>query len=274
MKTSHRYLWIILTFSVIMFIVLIIYNQQINLDDPTKEDPIQIGIKISNSNSIRKEPNIKMSTTKTTNNINNTLINIKITNTVINHTKIINFIPKINKPLSQPSLVIVASINAGTSTINRILMYNFKHYFHKFRDLEDMYYFIGCTPMKYVKYIENTHNRNINTSFKWIYNNIKNESNNIGFYSWNASFSNLKSRGCRDKYNNNSYHCNIKCTHNNYMEHIGYNRQLNTIKFSDHFFDNLEDINNTNQYKYYPNERMDEIYFYWDRTSGYNSLPY
>ena len=160
----------------------------------------------------------------------------------------------------QPSIIIIASINAGTSTLNRILWKDYKHFFHGFRDLQDMYYWIACTPNDYLKFIENKDNKN--KIFLEIFNDIK-YNKYKQFYSWNVSFSNLKYRGCNDLENiNTKYHCNIKCTHNDYMQHIGFMRDK--YRFNNIF---VSDSDSTKS-------EEEEIYYFWDRTSGYNSLPY
>eukprot|EP01084_Bolivina_argentea_P056202 102899_1 len=76
-------------------------------------------------------------------------------NTIFNESKPINtpnqsVSIRVPIPKQHPSLIIVASVNGGTSTFNQILMHQFKHFFHGFRTTQDMYYWLACIPKDFL----------------------------------------------------------------------------------------------------------------------------
>eukprot|EP01084_Bolivina_argentea_P300457 518088_1 len=178
----------------------------------------------------------------------------------------------------QPKLIVVASINSGTSTLTQIFMYHLKGFFHSFKESQDSKYWNQCLPKQYIKaikFIQNIiENKPNNISFSLIFNSHIKHNKNMYINNWDSSFNHLIN-------NNDRIHRNDqKCTHKDYMKIIGYNLSKHQYeKERKHiFFRNLSEMIDHRNYHRWPNEsnynKLSEIHFYWDRASCYNGYPY
>eukprot|EP01084_Bolivina_argentea_P257024 432931_1 len=140
-----------------------------------------------------------------------------------------------------PSIIVVASINGGTSTLNQIFMYYFKHFFHGFRETHDLYYWVSCIPSNWIHnvgkpfYKLGIHLKDKNTAIRFTNRYQELQSNPSSNYkSLDAKFNNLIFKGCSDTKNANNFHCDLSCSHSDYMDHIGYtiNNKYKNIYFT------------------------------------------
>ena len=167
-------------------------------------------------------------------------------------------------PQRQPTIIVVASINGGTSTLNSIFLFHYKHFFHGFKHLFDLHYWIACIPKQYYQSIGIHPSKHNHTSFYDLYHKLR---SNVNYKSWNISFDHLDTFSYSTA--PDTYHKNIKCTHKDYMEHIG---NTKSRKYKKYFYKEymLETKDNTR----FPKESDAEMYYFHDRSSSYNSLPY
>merc|ERR1712176_814798 len=99
------------------------------------------------------------------------------------------------------------------------LLYHFKHFFHGYREIQDQLYWRACVPISYQRAIGVFGNNKKHGTFDETFEKLKKTSN---WKTWNATVDNLVWVGCKNA--DNSYHCNLDCSHEEYLQHIGMSR--------------------------------------------------